>query len=123
MTSTIASEQASIDKLLEGYFNYPLVAQINVDEDHIKFNATYDSRALADVQVHALTNHFKYVAQQLLAPEANEKSLETVVLTGPWDVEQAIARKGEEPEIIDSCLHELIAKQAMRQPNALAVQA
>jgi amino acid adenylation domain-containing protein len=119
MIAATHSETVS-DEMNEAYFNYPLVIQVQVHDDHVDFNATYDSRVLTDIEIETLSNHFDYTIQQLCTQQ--EMSLGEVALNGPRDLEQAIQLSGEAPEIVDACIHELIERQAQLQPHALAVE-
>jgi amino acid adenylation domain-containing protein len=114
------SEQ-TLDELLEGYFNYPLVIQIQVHDNQVVFNATYNSSILTEIEVNALSHHFERVIQQLSTND--QMTIGTISLTGQWDIEQAINRAGEKLEVINSCLHHLIESQALKQPDSPAIQA
>lgn len=106
---------------VQNYFNYPLVVQLFLLNDSVEMLLAYDTDILEESQLEALANHFGHVVQQLLTQ--SQETLGQVFLSSFWDFEQAMRSNFEEPEIIESCVHQLIEKQAGQHPNAPAVLA
>ena len=98
------------------YFGYPLVVQALLHEKDVEFSATYDSGVLAEAQITALSHHFDRVVQQLLS--SSETLLRDVSLAGPWDLQQTTTWNEKDSEVIDDCMHRMIARQAQQRPNA-----
>ena len=109
------------EELIQGYFTYPLVVQCHIAEDHIEMAVTYDIDILSESQLHALSHHFETVVQQLTT--ASDLLMAEVKTSGNWDIERATEFNNAQdtPEIIESCLHELIASQAETFPDRLAI--
>ncbi|KAK0108437.1 hypothetical protein ONS95_015023 [Cadophora gregata] len=104
--------------------DYPLLLQCIFLDGAIDLCALYDPRAIAELQIVALFNHLGQVIKQLQYPSRNGTLVSEISLDGPWDVQQALFWNCREtPEIVDSCLHVLIAKQAEVQPHILAIDA
>ncbi|GFP57381.1 nonribosomal peptide synthetase lcsA [Trichoderma asperellum] len=120
--SILESVDAAIhgeEDYMQDYFSYPLVIQGHVYEDSIHLVLIYNTDVLPEQQLLALTHHFEYVSQQLVAYDS--MALEDVSISGPWDVEYALRRNQEMPEIVDSCFHTLVEQQATVRPDAPAV--
>jgi amino acid adenylation domain-containing protein len=109
---------------MEGYFTYPLVVQGLIMDNRVDLHVTYDSNILTEAQLTGLCHQFSHVTQQLAKQSVrSETLLHTISLAGPWDLEEAIERNNHEPEIVQSCVHHLIEKQAKLHPDALAIHA
>jgi amino acid adenylation domain-containing protein len=117
----VSSEDEITEEWIDSYFTYPLVIQALVVDSQISLHLTYDSTSLAETQLRGLCQHFEHVAQQLATK--TETPLHSVSLTSIWDIEQAIQYNGENLDVVESCVHELIEQQAKIQPNALAIDA
>ncbi|GAM86382.1 nonribosomal peptide synthetase [Dothideomycetidae sp. 11243] len=116
-----ASDEYRDEESAEGYFTYPLVVQGFLYDDHVELSVIYDSNVLVQQQIEALTQHFDGAVQQLLTQ--NDASLDSIALTSEWDLKQAIEWNGTGPEVISSCVHELVEQQARRRPDAPAISA
>ncbi|KAH7182279.1 peptide synthetase [Fusarium flagelliforme] len=110
------------DEASEGSFNYPLVVQVWLHDDHIQLDITYDPLVLDDSQITTLSNRFDVVVQQL-SRHRNEGLLSQVSIRTPRDIQQAVSWNSETPEVTDSCIHDLIAEQADLRPDVIAVDA
>lgn len=106
---------------LSNYFSYPLIVQAHIYDDELKIAIFYDSDILTERQVHSLSNHFGHVIQQLTSGDT--LSLQSISISSTYDLELAVAYNSDVPEVIDSCIHELIDKQAQIAPNAPAISA
>jgi amino acid adenylation domain-containing protein len=109
------------DASLQNYFSYPLVTQCHLYDTHVELVLIYNSAILSDLQMEALGQHFKTAVGQL--DRQDETRLGDVSLAGPWDLTKAVAWKGEEPELIDACFHDLVDKHTKLTPNSKAIEA
>nr|POF13484.1 nonribosomal peptide synthetase easa [Quercus suber] len=107
------------EELVEGYFTYPLVIQGMTLDDHVELHLTYHANILSEVQLQALSRHFAYVVQQLLAQD--ERLVSTLSLTGEWDLQQAKEWNVADSTPIQTCVHKIIAQQATRNPEREAI--
>ncbi|UNI18388.1 NRPS [Purpureocillium takamizusanense] len=114
----VPAARSGVASLYE-YFGFPLVLQAYLCDEDVEFAATYDAAWMVEAQVTALYHHFDRVVQQLLAP--GETLLGDVSLTGPWDLQQAIAWNQECAEPIDDCVHYIIERQARKRPDEPAI--
>lgn len=110
-----------LNESLEGYFTYPLVVQGFLDTDRVELAMIYDSTILSEQRIQALSQHFEGVVQHLLTRQST--TLKEVSLASDWDLEQAVEWNGEPPEIVSSCVHQLIEKQALERPDMPAISA
>ncbi|KAK8116737.1 uncharacterized protein PG998_005018 [Apiospora kogelbergensis] len=90
------SKGSSADKGLEGFFNYPLITEVVLQEDQAKLNFTFDASILSEFELHALSQQLGHVVQQLSSTRG-EQPLSKVTLASSWDLEQAMKWSGEKP--------------------------
>ncbi|ETR98315.1 hypothetical protein M419DRAFT_38585 [Trichoderma reesei RUT C-30] len=119
-----AKEQGPVEKTISeeamrNYFNYPLVLQTRLGNDAIDLEFTYYDDILNEDQLGALFHHFEHVIQQLLQPD--DIPLKSVTSSSQWDLQRVREWNSEEPEIVSSCLHEIIERHALKRPDATAV--
>ncbi|KAM0254012.1 hypothetical protein ACHAQJ_006982 [Trichoderma viride] len=104
---------------MRNYFNYPLVLQARIEDGSIELEFTFYQDALTNGQIEALGNHFEHVMQQLLRQE--DVPLKSITISSAWDVQRAIEYNSEEPDIIYSCIHQIIEEKAQKCPDAMAI--
>lgn len=123
MTSSNESGQGILipeaEQSLDGYFSYPLVALCLVSNDSVDLHFTYYANVISEAQLEAFSHQFEQVVQQLC--EEHATTLDTISISGPWDISKAIEWNDEDPDILDTCIHHLIEAQARRQPDAPAI--
>lgn len=107
------------DHGLDGYFTYPLVLQGVIHDNYVDLVLIFNPEVLPEPKMVALSHHFNSTTQQLLMEE--DVSVSAVSVAGNWDMAQAIDYRGEEPEIIRSCIHELVEGHARTSPDAEAI--
>lgn len=102
----------------ENYSDYPLVIQVFVGQDNISFEFNYKDNVFLEEQLVAISHQLEHVLTQLLG---NTKSLlRDVAVAGPWDLKKATSWN-KTPDLIASCVHDLISVQAMTDPNHQAI--
>ena len=121
MTPAEASRAESDQSVLEGYLNYPLVVQLLLHDEQVEVEMAFDSRTMADMQAEALSKHFEAILTQLVA--GHNATVGSISPVGPWDVRQATGWNEEVPDLVDECIHEVVARQVRRQPEAPAIRA
>lgn len=104
------------------FYNYPLITRAWVFDDHIKLDIMYDSQTVIETQVAALSNHVDQVIQQLRSPDATTR-LSDIIMSGSWDLQQAISWNRDTNDVMNTCIHDLIAQQSARSPDAMAIDA
>ncbi|PNP39600.1 hypothetical protein TGAMA5MH_08416 [Trichoderma gamsii] len=114
-----SKEMAISEEAMKNYFNYPLVLQAWVGDGFIDLHVTYYEHIMVHGQVEALANHFEHVTQQLLGSE--DVSLRHITGTSSWDIQRAIEYNNEEPDIISSCIHQVVEEHAREHPDTMAV--
>ncbi|KAK8036909.1 non-ribosomal peptide synthetase [Apiospora marii] len=118
------SARSSADKGLEGFFNYPLITEMVLQEVQAKLNFTYDASILSEFELHALSQQLSHVVQQLSSSSAHgEQPLSKVTLASPWDLDQAMKWSGEKSEVVHARLEEVVSRQAERGPDREAIYA
>lgn len=107
------------DEALEGYFNYPLVLQVNLINDYANLTFFYHANVLEESKVVGLSHQFNNVVQQLILDV--EKPLGELSISGTWDMEQAMRWNEKRADIVSSCLHEMISARATSTPDQEAI--
>lgn len=106
---------------LQNYFSYPLVTQCHLADTHTDLVLIYNSAVLSESQMEALGHHFTAAVEQL--NRQDETLLGAISLSGPWDLTKALEWKGEEPEVLDACFHDIVDKHAEVNPGSAAIAA
>ncbi|EAW20684.1 putative nonribosomal peptide synthase [Aspergillus fischeri NRRL 181] len=106
---------------MESYFSYPLVIQAHVSDNHVELLTIDNSDVITEPQVQALSHQFDHIVQQLLT--GAQGTVGELSIAAEWDFQQATAFNTENPEIIDSTVHQLIGRQVEIRPNAPAIRA
>ncbi|KAH0523778.1 hypothetical protein TsFJ059_008738 [Trichoderma semiorbis] len=114
-----AEEDHLMIESMNNYFNYPLVMLSYMAEENVNQRFLYNPEILSEAEVEAVSYQFEHVVQQLLNP--GNKLIGDISVAGPWDLEQSLKANDDIPDIIDSCFHDLVDKQAIERPNSLAV--
>ncbi|KAH7042794.1 non-ribosomal peptide synthetase [Macrophomina phaseolina] len=111
------------DSAEKTFFTYALVFQCHLSEgDEMQVTATYDSSILQSSQIDRLVSQFSHVANQLI--EASSRPVASLDLVSPHELQQLRAWNSEdEPEIVESCVHHLVQRQAALRPEAPAIRA
>ena len=115
------SELLGADETLQGYFDYPLVAQALLGEqESAELLLAYDSGILGEARLKILGDHFDHVVQQLrtAGPDA---TLGSVSVSGPSDLEKASAWGRQRYQLVEDCVHDLISSQAAEIPEHVAL--
>lgn len=107
------------EKSIQNYFSYPLVLQIFLADDEADLSFTYDVSVIQESELDILSHHYNHVVQQLLL----DQPIDSVDLSSSFDMQWAANSNLNTPQVIDSCVHELIETQARQQPDAMAIQA
>nr|POE50466.1 cyclochlorotine synthetase [Quercus suber] len=107
------------EEAMEGYFSYPLVIQGMTFEERVELNLIYHANVVSEARLQALSRHFAHVVQQLL--QQDERPLAALSLSGEWDLQQATAWNRTEAAPVRSCMHDLVAEQAVRHPEREAI--
>ena len=108
-----------LEDAMEGNFNYPLVAEGVIFDNAVEFSLVYNSYALSDDRLEALSDHLESVITQLL--QTPDKSIGEVNIAGSWDTDRIATWNSHEPEYVDACLHDLVSKQARKTPGKEAI--
>lgn len=109
------------EELLEGYLNYPLVAQAHLYDDHVELVLIYDKDVLAERQLQGLSFQFEHVVQQLLVQDIT--TLGSISMACQWDLDNALAANCDVPDVVEDCIHRLVEKQTRATPDAPAISA
>jgi amino acid adenylation domain-containing protein len=115
----LAMAEDKLEGSLEGYFNYPLVAECVLYEDAVKLSLTYNTKALGDARVEALSHHFEHLINQLF--ESTDMAVGDLTLTGAWDMKQITRWNDHNLEPVNECLHDLVSNTAQQVPSREAI--
>ncbi|KAL6812971.1 hypothetical protein GGI42DRAFT_313353 [Trichoderma sp. SZMC 28013] len=114
-----ASEGDSVEQMMQSFFNYPLIVQCDLLDDEVDLMVMYDTSMFAHDQLTALSHQFSHVVEQLLTPDV--ELLEDISLSSAWDLKKAVAYNTQNIQLVDSCIHDLISAQTLRNPHHEAI--
>ncbi|KAH8902239.1 hypothetical protein BR93DRAFT_904372, partial [Coniochaeta sp. PMI_546] len=117
--TAVDPEEYGSEVALDGSFNYPLVLQAIVHNQHVELVMTYNDTAISKDRLLALTHHLEHIVQQLLVH--GDAPLNTLSTAGPWDLDQASKWNSIEPAVVDARVQDIIAQRTTETPSAEAV--
>lgn len=115
----IDNSNLGAEKVLDNYFNYPLIVECSLQENHVDLMLVYNSQILLERQLQGLCSQFENVVSQLL--DQYDNVLGHVSLTSDWDVNFARSANCDGPIAVNQCIHHLIEQRAQMHPNSIAI--
>lgn len=104
-----------------GFDSYALVMVCGVEEGRVDMELRYDSMVLSTEQAKRVLQHFEHVILQLI-DDPSEKRVDEVNIFTESDRQQIMTwKKGPQGVVVNKCIHEMITKRALDQPNAPAI--
>ncbi|KAJ4290805.1 hypothetical protein N0V90_010000 [Kalmusia sp. IMI 367209] len=107
-------------ELPNGFFENPLVVECGLTESGIKISAHFDSSVIAPSQMERILRHFEHTLCCLVLGDRTQL-VDSVCSINPHDVTELVAWNGDCPEMINTCIHDIIAEQALANPDKEAV--
>ena len=104
----------------ESDFNtYALIVECILIGDKVKLKMTYDNSVVPYAP--QLANHFQQLIKQLADRASEESPLRSLVFCSPEDKAQVFSWNREDPKWVEKCIHDLVSRQARKNPNGTAV--
>ncbi|KAK7216380.1 hypothetical protein V2G26_004383, partial [Clonostachys chloroleuca] len=117
----ISPVEAHDEQDLQNFFNYPLVIQGHMFDDHTDLYLVYNTDCVSRSKMEALAIHFEEVAKQL--SKLGETHLGDISLAGDWDLKQSLSFNQNEPVIVETCVHDLIETKVQDLGERQAIDA
>uniref|UniRef100_A0A8H7K9B2 Carrier domain-containing protein n=1 Tax=Bionectria ochroleuca TaxID=29856 RepID=A0A8H7K9B2_BIOOC len=105
--------------MMQDYFNYPLVTQCSLAGDHVELTFVYDRNSLTESQLGTMSRHFGHIVDQL--QQANGNTLQSVSVSGSWDLEYSVALNKDKVQFHGDCIHHMITQKALELPDHEAI--
>ncbi|KFY06569.1 hypothetical protein V492_07948 [Pseudogymnoascus sp. VKM F-4246] len=105
---------------------YALIVECRLYKDKVKITAQYRDNVIPTKQMHRLVNQFVQVMHQLNNVAAsNTQTVNNISMISGNDVDEILGWNKETLQISNSedCIHRIIAQQAIKRPQAQAVNA
>lgn len=105
---------------LEDFDTFGLVMKCCIGEKNsVTLEAQYDKSVLSSEQIRRLLRHFDFIIQQICkTPSA---SLGTVNTISPGDLEEIKEWNRSLPDMVNDCVHFIVAQRAAERPEAEAI--
>lgn len=110
----------SIPVDIRGFHTYGLVFYCDFGKAVVEVKAEYDKKALSEEYALGVAFQFEHVLKQLDEIET-DATIASVEVFSPHDIQTVNQWNGTLPERLESCIHELFAKQAASQPEKPAI--
>ncbi|KAH8811529.1 hypothetical protein F5884DRAFT_876794 [Xylogone sp. PMI_703] len=101
------------------HHNLAFVLSATVRENYISLKAIFDGKVAAFSQISRVLKQYAHITQQLVCSDL--KTLDDVSIISSSDIEEILEWNRSPPTAIDSCVHWIIERQAMRSPTSPAV--
>jgi amino acid adenylation domain-containing protein/non-ribosomal peptide synthase protein (TIGR01720 family) len=107
------------------FHTYPLVAECNVNRSGIDVEFQYDANSIASAQMENFSAQFVQILRELMSAAFSKPQMKVadIDMVSPLEKQKIMAWNSDEPALVERCAHEIIREQAMRRPDALAVDA
>ncbi|KAL4865749.1 hypothetical protein BDV12DRAFT_174019 [Aspergillus spectabilis] len=103
--------------------SHGLTVDCTVSNGELRVAFRFDKAVLTTAQAENILSHFTYLIQQLCGPiQASERTLGDLELVSPTDKARIFELNAiVDVSRVDACIHELVDKQVLAQPQAPAV--
>ena len=110
---------------LDSFSTYGLMLVCDLREDGVDVNISFDSSMIGESQVHRLAGQFEHLLRSICSDDTASQNLKVrdLDLMSPEDLQAIQAWNSKLPDSVDSCVHDIIAKNAVESPDADAVNA
>ncbi|EED16046.1 nonribosomal peptide synthase, putative [Talaromyces stipitatus ATCC 10500] len=106
------------------FFTYPLVVECKTGEASIEVNFHYDEKVITRWELERISFQLSHVLQQLGSVNSSSTDLlATVGMLSPEDKKEIKWLIKRNPQVLDTCIHDLFAAQCRAQADAQAVHA
>ncbi|KAF2471469.1 amino acid adenylation [Lindgomyces ingoldianus] len=105
---------------LQDFTTYGMMLQCTLAAEGIRITVSFDERAVEEWLVKKLLDQFSYVMWQLARADSETMIADIDALT-PEDRQELWVSNCEIPAVVDRCVHDLFAEQAMARPEAPAI--
>ena len=115
-------EESPLDRVRsDAFITYGLMLDCGLQENGMVVNLAFDPKVIEETQATRLMHQLEFILQQLQIPKTSQRTVDSLDVTCPSDLEQIWKWNAERFESTDSRIHETIAAMTSRQPNATAI--
>ncbi|KAF2175159.1 amino acid adenylation [Zopfia rhizophila CBS 207.26] len=105
------------------FHTYSIIFECAIQKGQVQINIIYDPSILLDDEIRTICHQFEHVVHQLLGAQVQDQKVTDITLFSPHDEHQLRQWNNTSPEPEWSCLHQLIERQALIRPEAVAISA
>ncbi|KAH8723175.1 hypothetical protein GQ44DRAFT_761196 [Phaeosphaeriaceae sp. PMI808] len=111
------------DHLETNFHTYPLVAECNVDRSGIEVEFQYNANAIASTHIKIFSGQFVQVLRELIDAASSKPDMKVadIEMVSPLEKQKILTWNPEEPETVESCVHDIIKQQMVKHPDGDAV--
>lgn len=99
----------------------PLEIRFEMQSQGMVFNFRFDSKVVDEAQVSRIAFQFEHILRQACDPTAMARTLQHISTLSHQDVADIWRWNSTVPETANTCIHDLIARTAAKQPHAAAI--
>lgn len=104
---------------MESFDTHALTLSCTLLENRVRAEAIFDNSVFDSQQIARILNQLDDILGEIQVESNN--TIDSIIKITAQDMEQISSWNASLPEIVDACLHDLIDKKALEQPNAEAV--
>jgi amino acid adenylation domain-containing protein/non-ribosomal peptide synthase protein (TIGR01720 family) len=109
-----------IESPVRNFHSYPLVVECAADGDYMDFLTHFDPDILDETLVEKMMYQFEHMVNQLNSERTEIEIKDVKLLNGHDEKAITLLNRGR-PEMVKSCIHDLIRDCALAAPDALAI--
>lgn len=102
------------------FTSQPVLLECSINQDKVTFRSSFDSTILKPLQVRRMLYHLQHILVSLGNADC-KTTLQSLRGCGSNDLQDIMAWNRAISPKVDDCVHEVIRRQAIRAPDAMAV--
>ena len=100
---------------------YAIIIRYRLEEQGLRLAISFDSGVVESEQVRKMAQQLEHVLRQVCAPENAARRLAEIETVSKQDLHDIWNWNATVPEVVEACVHDLIAETVRKQPDAPAV--
>ena len=121
-TNIVSLGLGSVNHRQADFHTYPLVVECNLDQEKVVVEAQYDLNTISTQQMDTILCQFEHVMRQMSYATSNWKTkVGDIEMVSPQELSKILSWNRVKPQAVDACVHDIVAQQVARQPEATAI--
>lgn len=112
-------KEADSRDMSDNFSTYAMMVICQLEINGLNLQISFDSNILSKTQIQKIAHEFELVCRQIC--QNTTIRLNDIEFISQQDLRDIWSWNAEVPNVVEACVHDLIAKTVQKQPNALAI--